>query len=40
MAYDLVEPDLPTHAEAYQKLRELGFRTSGEDKVFGVLSMF
>lgn len=35
MAYDLVEPDLPTHAEAYQKLRELGFRTSGEDQVFG-----
>lgn len=34
MAYDLVTPDLPTHAEAYQKLRELGFRTSGEDKVF------
>lgn len=34
MAYDLVAPDLPTHAEAYQKLRELGFRTSGEDKVF------
>lgn len=38
MAYDLVEPDLPTHAEAYQKLRELGFRTSGEDKVFGGLA--
>lgn len=34
MAYDLVAPDLPTHAEAYQKLRDLGFRTSGEDKVF------
>lgn len=34
MAYDLVTPDLPTHAEAYAKLRELGFRTSGEDKVF------
>lgn len=38
MAYDLVEPDLPTHAEAYAKLRELGFRTSGEDKVFGGLA--
>ncbi len=34
MAYDLVEPNLSTHAEAYRKLRELGFRTSGEDKVF------
>ncbi len=34
MAYDLVEPDLATHAAAYAKLRELGFRTSGEDKVF------
>lgn len=34
MAYDLVEPNLPTHGEAYAKLREMGFRTSGEDKVF------
>lgn len=34
IAYDLVEPDLSTHAEAYQKLRQLGFRTSGEDRVF------
>lgn len=34
MAYDLVTPNLPKHSEAYQKLRELGFRTSGEDKVF------
>ena len=34
MGYDLVTPNLPTHAEAYAKLRELGFRTSGEDKVF------
>ncbi|MBR3368220.1 NAD-dependent DNA ligase LigA [Candidatus Saccharibacteria bacterium] len=34
MAYDLVSPDLPTHKEAYEKLRELGFRTSNEDKVF------
>lgn len=34
MAYDLVTPDLPTHREAYEKLRELGFRTSGEDKIF------
>lgn len=34
MGYDLVTPDLPTHSEAYAKLRELGFRTSGEDHVF------
>lgn len=34
MAYDLVTPNLPKHSEAYIKLRELGFRTSGEDKVF------
>lgn len=34
MAYDLVTPNLSKHSEAYEKLRELGFRTSGEDKVF------
>ena len=34
MAYDLVTPNLPTHKEAYEKLRALGFQTSGEDKVF------
>lgn len=34
MAYDLVTPNLPTHVEAYAKLRELGFRTSGEDHVY------
>ncbi len=34
MAYDLVTPNLPKHSEAYAKLRELGFRTSGQDKVF------
>lgn len=38
MAYDLVEPDLPTHSEAYARLRELGFRTSGEDHVFQNIS--
>lgn len=38
MAYDLVEPDLPTHSEAYAQLRALGFRTSGEDKIFGALA--
>lgn len=34
MAYDLVEPNLPKHSEAYAWLREHGFRTSGEDHVF------
>lgn len=34
IAYDLVSPDLPTHKAAYEKLRELGFRTSNEDRVF------
>ncbi len=34
IAYDLVKPDLPTWHEAYEKLRELGFRTSNEDRVF------
>lgn len=34
IAYDLVKPNLPTHKEAYEELRRLGFQTSGEDKVF------
>ena len=34
MAYDLVKPNLPTHAQAYKKLREMGFRTSNEDRIF------
>ena len=34
MAYDLVSPNLEKHSLAYEKLRELGFRTSNEDKVF------
>lgn len=34
MAYDLVKPNPKTHAEAYRILRALGFRTSGEDRVF------
>ncbi|MBR3144086.1 NAD-dependent DNA ligase LigA, partial [Candidatus Saccharibacteria bacterium] len=35
VAYDLVKPDLPTHKQAYEMLRDLGFQTSGEDKVWG-----
>lgn len=38
MAYDLVEPNLPTHHQAYQKLREFGFQTSLQDNVFDSLS--
>ncbi len=34
IAYDLVTPDSTTWHEAYEKLREYGFQTSGEDKVF------
>ena len=34
IAYDLVKPNLKTHALAYEMLRELGFQTSGEDKVW------
>lgn len=34
IAYDLVRPNLPTHKEAYEKLRSLGFQTSNEDRVW------
>lgn len=34
MAYDLVEPDLPTNSEAYEQLRAYGFQTSKQDKTF------
>ena len=34
MAYDLVTPDLPTHQEAYDFLRQIGFQTSAQDHVF------
>lgn len=34
IAYDLVKPNLATHKEAYEKLREMGFQTSNEDKVW------
>ena len=35
IAYDLIKPNLPTHKEAYEKLREMGFQTSNEDRVWG-----
>ena len=38
MAYDLVEPNLPTHHEAYEQLRAYGFQTSQQDNVFDSLS--
>ena len=38
MAYDLVEPDLATNSEAYERLREFGFQTSKQDKTFDNLS--
>ena len=38
MAYDLVEPNLPTHKEAYDQLRAYGFQTSMQDNVFDSLS--
>ena len=34
VAYDLVKPDRPTWHEAYETLRQYGFKTSGEDRVF------
>ena len=34
VAYDLVVPETKTWQDAYKRLRELGFQTSGEDKVF------
>ena len=39
MAYDLVKPNLATHKLAYEKLREMGFRTSNEDRVFKYAEM-
>lgn len=38
MAYDLVTPDLPTHQEAYEFLRQIGFQTSGQDHVYAHLN--
>ncbi|MBO7699359.1 NAD-dependent DNA ligase LigA [Candidatus Saccharibacteria bacterium] len=37
MAYDLVEPDLPTNSQAYDQLRAYGFQTSRQDKTFNTL---
>ena len=37
IAYDLVTPNLPTHHEAYERLRAYGFQTSNQDKVFATI---
>ena len=37
IAYDLVTPNQPTHHDAYKALKEYGFQTSGEDRVFKTL---
>ena len=34
MAYDLITPNEATHHDAYERLREFGFQTSKQDKVF------
>ena len=34
MAYDLVSPNEKTHHDSYERLREFGFQTSKQDKVF------
>ena len=34
MAYDLIAPNEKTHHDAYERLREFGFQTSKQDKVF------
>lgn len=34
MAYDMVSPDLDTNSDVYEKLRELGFRISGQQKIY------
>lgn len=34
MGYDMVSPNLPTNSEVYDKLNELGFRTSRQQKVY------
>ena len=33
MGYDMVSPNLDTNAHVYEKLRELGFRISGQQKI-------
>lgn len=34
MAYDMVSPNLPKNSEVYERLKELGFRISGQQKVY------
>lgn len=37
IAYDLITPDLSTHELAYEKIRDLGFQTSLQDKTYSSL---
>ena len=33
MGYDMVQPNLDTNSHVYERLRELGFRISGQQKI-------
>ena len=37
MAYDMVLPNLPKNSEVYERLRELGFRISGQQHIYNNL---
>lgn len=37
MAYDMVSPNLPKNSEVYERLRELGFRISGQQHIYNNL---
>ncbi len=37
MAYDMVAPNLPKNSEVYERLRELGFRISGQQHIYNNL---
>ncbi|MBR6166679.1 NAD-dependent DNA ligase LigA [Candidatus Saccharibacteria bacterium] len=37
MAYDMVSPNLPKNSEVYDRLRELGFRISGQQHIYNNL---
>lgn len=37
MAYDMVSPNLPKNSEVYERLKELGFRISGQQHIYNNL---
>lgn len=37
MAYDMVSPNLPKNSEVYERLKELGFRISGQQHIYNDL---